>query len=86
MCRRAGDNGVSFWMYAVSTSEVMSIADAELLMPPKVCHFYSSCEPFMRLSNHILDVGTLQASSLFYFNLVEWCWFNPTRLHGLSRS
>ena len=42
--RRAGDTGVAFSMHATSIDQLLSVADAGLLMPPKSTWF----EPKLR--------------------------------------
>ena len=42
--RRAGDSGVAFALHATSVDELMAVADAGLLMPPKSTWF----EPKLR--------------------------------------
>lgn len=57
--RRAGEGGVAFTLFATSVDELMDVADANLLMPPKSTWF----EPKLRSGLFIRRIGGRHAAS-----------------------
>lgn len=54
LCRRAGETGIAFTTHATSVGQLMGVADAGLLMPPKSTWF----EPKLRSGLFIRRIGT----------------------------
>ena len=54
LCRRAGEHGIAFTTHATSMDELMDVADAGLLMPPKSTWF----EPKLRSGLFIRRIAT----------------------------